>query len=1736
MVNRLRWLGVLLILAVIASACTGGDDDAGNQPLLGPGESASGPGVPLAEDDTPLLISLSADDGEAPTDDDGAPPTVDGLALDDASIQAVLDRLEPWQPDTADQTDFNRPAETIQPPQPGETVDVPFPPPPDAPAPVVAPGALEVVRFQPDGGVDIAPFISITFNQPMVPVGTLAQVDAIEVPATITPEISGRWQWIGTRTLRFDHDSERFDRLPMASSYTVDIPAGTTSVGGGVLATAVQFEFETPAPTASFLAPDENGPLPLEPVFLAAFDQFIEPEAVLASTTMRADGATVPTRLATEAEITEADLDGSIGRLVEGRYVAFRPVDALPKESGIEVSIGPDTPSAEGPGTSPDPVVFSGRTFGPLRIIETECDDDNRSDCNPDSGFWLRFNNPLDSELFSSDQVTIEPALPAGRVSFGFDSISIRGPLAPHTTYRVAVSPDLTDVFGQRFGDSEPLSFEVGGADARLRGFRQQLITLDPGADVPAVGVSTVNYDEVRVRMFDVEPSDWSGFDNLDWRQAVIDDRWPWNAVVDRVVDTNTEPDVIDETLIDLSDGLNDGLGHLVVLVEPAGAFADLTPQDDEYWRHRPTVAWVQSTGIALDAFVDDDGTQLLFWTTDLATGEALADVEISGWSGGGAIPITTDDNGFVGVGGIDKFFPIARKDGDVTFLPTDYWDAWDPSDRALWHTLDDRTIYKPGETVRLKGWVRSLLFTSDATLAVPTDRSIPWALFDSRGNELDSGTATANALGGFDFSASIPDGANLGIGRLQLTGAGGEHNHAVRIEEFRRPEFEVSTEALSAGPHIAGDSLSVAVQADYFSGGPLPDADVDWLVGSQPATYSPPDWDEFTFGVWVPWWFFGEGFDDEFRLGFDGPGGETEFEEFSGRTDASGSHRLLISTSGGDGLPTSVTASATVIDVNRQAWSSSTPLLIHPGEHYVGLRSDRTFVRSGDPLEISAIVTDIEGEAQVGRSITVEAGVIEWRFVDGEWTELVTNVEACEVTSAAEPGECSFSTSRGGRYRITAAATDDAGRSSRTELTRWVSGRQSTPDRRIQQEEVLLIPDAETYQPGDTAEILVQAPFAATGGRMIIARNGIESSEIVEFDDGTAVLEVPITDSQIPGITVQVDAVGASPRTRDDGTVDDSVAARSAYAVGQIFLSVPPLRRELTVVAEPADSEAPPGAETSVDVAVTDASGDPVADAEFAVVVVDEALLALSNFDLADPIASFYNRIGASFSSFYGRDSVLLTDPAELSSGDGSAGGDDEGDSSAEEAVSDNAGGDVPTTTTVERLEAPTAPLAQGQAEGQPITVRSNFDAVAVFEPTVTTDASGKATIAVPLPDNLTRYRIMVTAVSGAEKFGIGESAITARLPLQVRPSPPRFLNFGDRFELPVVVQNQTDSPLEVDLVLEVSNLVLPGVAAKSITVPANDRVEVRFDAEADQVGTARFRVSAVSAAHADSATLSLPVYTPATTEAFATYGVLDSGAVAQSVLAPVDVIPQFGGLEVSTSSTAVQALTDAVIYLSEYRYESADALASRIMGIVALRDVLEAFDAEELPSPSELEARIDSDIDALAGLQNFDGGFGYWRRDGVSLPYASIQTTHALVLAEKAGYTVPTELRQRALTYLSEIEFHIAEYSPTTRFTLRSYALNVLELAGAEHESADDLFREAGELLQFDAMAWLWPSISSAEVRAEIERRVANATVETAAAATFTTDYGDEAYVLLHSSRRTDGIVLESLISTLR
>ncbi len=894
------------------------------------------------------------------------------------------------------------------------------------------------------------------------------------------------------------------------------------------------------------------------------------------------------------------------------------------------------------------------------------------------------------------------------------------------------------------------------------------------------------------------------------------------------------------------------------------------------------------------------------------------------------------------------------------------------------------------------------------------------------------------------------------------------------------------------------------------------------WQVTTSPGSYSPPNWPDFTFGNWQPWWFY--------DFGYPGITGETQ--TFTGKTDASGTHYLDLDfnqhgDTAKDPQPQSVVAQATVMDVNGQAWSSTTTLLVHPADLYIGLRSERYFVERGTPLKVDFIVTDLDGNPKDNRPVEITSGRLEWKTRNGNWAEEVVDVQTCSILSQTEPATCSFETPVGGSYQITAIVTDELGRKNQSRFTRWVTGGKQPPSRELEQEDVTLIPDKETYQPGDTAQILVQSPFTPAEGLLTVSRSGILYTTRFKIENGSATLKVPIEEEHIPNLNIQVDLVGSAPRTDDQGETLKDVPPRPAYATGQLNLSIPPLKRTLSLQVTPDQNKLEPGGETILTVTVQDAKGLPVSDAELAIVVVDEAILALTNYQLSDPLSVFYADRPSDLVSIYGRESIVLADPKLVAA-------------EARRSVAlDGMGATAPAATQAPAAtEAPAAeaPEENGLRDQQaPIDVRSDFNPLATFAPTLRTGFNGEARILIKPPDNLTRYRVMVVAVdSHGNKFGTGESIITARLPLMVRPSAPRFLNFGDKFELPVLLQNQTDSPMTVDVVARATNLELNNGGLR-VNIPANDRVEVRFPAATIMAGTARLQVAAISGNYADAATVELPVHTPATNEAFATYGVIDEGALAQPVLYPSDVFPQYGGLEVNTSSTALQALTDAVLYLESYPYECSDQLASRILAIASLRDVLTAFKADGLPSPAEMESTVKGDIERLQGLQNDDGGFPYWRRGFESIPFNTIHVTHALLRARQKGFDVPAEMQQNALNYLRDIENHYPGwYSQDTRWTLSAYALYVRNMAGdRDAGKAEQLLQEAGlERLSMEAIGWLWPVIDNSNQLDAIRLFVNNHVVETAGAANFTTAYSDQTYLLLSSDHRTDAILLDALI----
>jgi uncharacterized protein YfaS (alpha-2-macroglobulin family) len=1762
----------------------------GAQNAVAPPAATAPAAAPVAKE--PVVVRPSKtglgfrlSDAEPPPEEHAARPPA--VPLTPEQTKQLFDRLPPLKADADDAVDFALRAKSLPAPRPGETVKEAFPPPVTGPSPAkVAVGPLRVTREEPEGDVELAPYVSVTFSAPMVPITSHAELDKLPVPVKIAPQPPGRWRWIGAQTALFQPEP----RMPMATDYTVTVDPGIASATGAVLAEGHSYKFSTPA-----LRLKERGPtygsIKLDPVIFARFDQAIDPEALVQSMRVTQGGQAVKVRLATEDEIAadeqaqriaetrddQAPLSLGIGdyhpsaggqysaqaRTKRTRLLAVKPAVPLPPDVAVTVTFPAGTGSLEGPKRTKADQTFGFHTYGPLRVTQHEC-----YRCDPFSAFSVGFSNNLELSKFDESMVSVTPAIPGMKVTLLGSSMVISGRKKGRQKYTVTVSGGLEDVFGQTLGVPDAYTFSVGPAQSVLFSEDQPMVVLDPAtlAAGPSLPVFSVNDPLLHVRLFAVTPQQFAAYETWrrDWDYDGKLGTPPGKLVFDKVVGTAKLPDELTETKIRLAPALSAGLGQVLAVVETTRPFPP-----DEPWRKQWVREWIQVTRLGLQAV--SDGQQAVAWTTSLKDGAPVAGATVSSSSG----------NAKTGAGGLATVLAedplVASKGGDLTFLPHGVR-AWSGTPNAIqFFTFDDRKTYKPGEDVHVKGWVRQVGYTKGGDVAlVPDSAGTPlhWVAKDARNAELSKGDTTVDPLGGFDFVVNTPNNANLGSATVTLElgpNKRGTGYHAFEIQEFRRPEFEVHANA-TPGPSFVGQHAIATVEAKYYAGGGLPDAEVTWTVNRSVGHFTPPNQDAYVFGKT-------EG--DSFWSRAPAKAERTT-ETWTGRTDPSGGHRLRVDFDALEpAYPMSLTLQGSVMDVNRQAWSASTSMLVHPADVSVGLKLAKSFVDAGESIQADAIVVDVDGKPVPDRAVSVKSARLDWRQGRSGFEEKEVEEQTCEFASGAAAHHCALPTKGGGQYRVTAVVTDALGRKSQTVTRLWVMDQDSPPDRRLSGQHVEVIADKSAYAAGDTAELLVVAPFSPAEGTLVLARMGILSTERFSMTSAMTRLKVKVDGSLTPNVHAYVLLAGSAPREDEAGSASAKLERRPAYAEGSVNLSIPPRDRTLALTVAPRDKTVDPAGRTTVDVDVKDAQGAPVPGAEVAVIVVDESILALSSYTLPDPLGAFYPQRAPGVVDAQTRAFITLAKPddAKLQSamrraeqevrrleraprhapgGGGNRGwglgalGNGSGGASKPDfpAPAPSAPAprmqlqDVAAASVVLGGAAPVGSAAvqvQGKLEAMPTTpiaVRTDFGALAVFEPSKRTDALGHLEVPVKLPDSVTRYRVMAVAAAREHDFGAEESTITARLPLMVRPSGPRFLNFGDKFEFPVVLQNQTDKEMTVAVGARSTNAKIVDAPAKRVVVPANDRVEVRFLAAAERAGKARFQIGAAAGNLADASDVELPVWTPATTEAFATYGVVDEGAIAQPVKMPSGVFPQFGGLEVTTSSTAMQGLTDAVVYLVHYPFECNEQLASRMLAIASLRDVLAAFKSKDLPSPPALEASMAADLERLKTRQKWDGGWAFWW--GEEWPFVSIHVAHAIARAEAKGYKVDPSMRSRALGWLGSVESHIpAFYSVDARRALVAYALYVRRLLkDPDPGRAHRLIEEYGgaDKMNLEALGWIWPTISedkrSKADNDALRRAVANRVTETAGAAHFITSYGDGDYLLLHSDRRADGLLLEAMM----
>src|SRR2546430_1423153 len=113
--------------------------------------------------------------------------------------------------------------------------------------------------------------------------------------------------------------------------------------------------------------------------------------------------------------------------------------------------------------------------------------------------------------------------------------------------------------------------------------------------------------------------------------------------------------------------------------------------------------------------------------------------------------------------------------------------------------------------------------------------------------------------------------------------------------------------------------------------------------------------------------------------------------------------------------VPMSVMANVSVMDVNRQSWSASSAILVHPSTRYVGIKMKKPFVEKGTPFDLDVIGVDLDGKAVLGAAIDVQAVRLDWKYEKGKYVTKEVDAQACAVTAAKDPVPCHFATKQGG-------------------------------------------------------------------------------------------------------------------------------------------------------------------------------------------------------------------------------------------------------------------------------------------------------------------------------------------------------------------------------------------------------------------------------------------------------------------------------------------------------------------------------------------------------------------------------------------------------------------------------------------------------------------------------------------------------------------------------------------------
>ncbi|MBG29730.1 MAG: hypothetical protein CMI31_06990 [Opitutae bacterium] len=270
------------------------------------------------------------------------------------------------------------------------------------------------------------------------------------------------------------------------------------------------------------------------------------------------------------------------------------------------------------------------------------------------------------------------------------------------------------------------------------------------------------------------------------------------------------------------------------------------------------------------------------------------------------------------------------------------------PYEQSVFFT--DRSLYRPGQTIRYKGISYHVDQHNDNYKVIP-NKLLTVVFRDRNNQEIARNAHRTNDYGSFDGSFTAPRDRLMGMMRIQIEGAGSPGGSTqVNVEEYKRPKFKVTVDAPAEAAKLGG-KVKVRGSAMAYTGAAVNDAEVKYRVVRQ-----------VRFPPWLRWHYWWRPFPSspaqEISHGTARTGADGSFEvEFMAKPDLSVPEK--------DEPTFSYTVHADVIDTTGETRSGDRSVNVG----YVALQASLSaadWQTADNPVKVSLKTTSLDGEGRI--------------------------------------------------------------------------------------------------------------------------------------------------------------------------------------------------------------------------------------------------------------------------------------------------------------------------------------------------------------------------------------------------------------------------------------------------------------------------------------------------------------------------------------------------------------------------------------------------------------------------------------------------------------------------------------------------------------------------------------------------------------------------------------------------